>query len=75
MTGMDTLRIITTIPKFDGENFIEWTRLLNDILHIFWPFLRKIIYGLERPEPILSGSRKGEGNTSDLYDNALVLVM
>ena len=44
MTGMDTLQIITTIPKFDGENFIEWTRLLNNILHIFWPFLSKNIW-------------------------------
>ena len=69
MAGMNTLQIIKTIPKFDGENFIKWTRSLNDILQIVWPFLSKIIYGLERPKPILSGSREGEEDTSDLDDN------
>ena len=40
-------------------------------LHIAWPFLSKIISGLERPQPILRrGSRGGKkGNTSDFDDN------
>ena len=42
---------------------------LNDILQISWPFLSKIIYGLERPGPTLSGSREGGGNNSGLDDN------
>ena len=46
MAGMNTLQIIKMVPKFDGENFIEWTRSLNDILHIAWPFLSKTINGL-----------------------------
>ena len=66
---MNIFQIIKTIPKFDGENFFECTRSLIEILHIAWPFLSKIIYRLERPEPILSGSREGEGNTSDLDYN------
>ena len=57
MAGMNTLQIIKTISKFEGENFIEWTKSLNDILQITWPFLSKIISGLERPETILRGSR------------------
>ena len=27
-------------------------RSFNDILQISWPFLSKIVYGLEKPEPI-----------------------
>ena len=69
MAEMNTLQMIEIIPKFDGENVVEWTRSLNDILQIAWPFLSKMIYELKRPEPILSGSREGKGNTSDLSDN------
>ena len=47
MAGMNTLQIIKTIPKFDGGNFIKWPRSLSDILHIAWPFLSRIINGLE----------------------------
>ena len=68
MTGMNTLKIIKAIPKFDGENFIEWTRSLNGTLKITWPFRSNILYGLERQEPVLSGSREGEGNISVLND-------
>ena len=57
MAGMNTLQMIEINPKFDGENFVEWIRSFNFILQIAWPFLSKIIYGLERPEPILSGNR------------------
>ena len=66
---MNTLQMIKIISKFDGENFVERTRPLNDILQKAWSFLSKMINGLERPEPILSGSREKEVNTSDLYDN------
>ena len=45
---MNTLQMIKTIAKLDGDNFIEWTRSLNDILQIAWPFLSEIKYGLER---------------------------
>ena len=31
MIGMNKLQIIKTIPKFAGENFIEWTMSFNDI--------------------------------------------
>ena len=58
-----------TIPIFDGENFVEWTRSLNDILQIAWYFLSKIEPRLERSEPIYIGNREGERKTSDLYDN------
>ena len=68
MDKINTLQIIKTIPKLDRKHCIEWTRPLNDILQIAWLFLSKIIYGLERPEPIFSGS-KGEENTRDLNDN------
>ena len=34
MTGMNTLQMIKTIPKFDGKNIVEWTRSLNNILQI-----------------------------------------
>ena len=42
MAGMYTLQMIKRISKFDGENFVEWTRSLNDILQIAWYFLSKI---------------------------------
>ena len=61
--------MIKRIPKFDGEKFVEWTRLLNDILQIAWYFLSKTEPRLLRSEPIFIGNREGERNTSDLYDN------
>ena len=76
MAGMNTLQIIKTIPKLVGENFIEWIRSLNGILHIAWPFSRKVINGLERPGPILSGSKEGEINTVVIRTTRiLILVM
>ena len=39
MVRTNTLQIIKTIPKIDGENFVEWTRSLSDIVQIAWPFL------------------------------------
>ena len=58
MAGINTLKMFTTIPKFDGGNFVEWTRYFNDILQITWPFLRKIASELERPEPIREKTEK-----------------
>ena len=52
MAGINTLNMFTTISnKFDGSNFVEQTRYFNDILQITWPFLRKVVSELERPEP------------------------
>ena len=42
---------------------------LGLLMMISWPSLIKIVSGFERPEPILRGSKGGEGNTSDLDDN------
>ena len=38
------------------------------MLQIAWPPLSKIIYGLERPELILRGSKKNIKNSSDFDD-------
>ena len=54
-----------TIPRFDGSNLVEWARSFNDVLQITWPFPRKIVSGLERPEPISREYREGEKNTSN----------
>ena len=57
------------IPTFDGRNYVEWTRLFNNILQITWPFVSKIVYGLERPEPIPRENIGGEENASDIDGN------
>ena len=44
--------MINLIPKFDGTDYVEWSRSFNDILQIFCPFLSKIVSGLEKPKPI-----------------------
>ena len=61
--------MIKAIPKFDGGMFVEETRSFNDILQMTWPFLSKMVSGLERPESIPRESIKGVENTSDLDDN------
>ena len=53
MAGTSTLQIIKSIPKLDGFDYVEWSRSFNDILQIYWPFLSKIVSGLEKLEPIL----------------------
>ena len=58
MAGTSTLQMINSIPKFDGTDFVEWSRSFNDILKISWPFLGKIVSGLKKPEPILRRSRE-----------------
>ena len=57
MTGTSTLQMINSIPKFDGTDYVEWSRSFNDILQIYWPFLSKIVSELEKPKPILRRSR------------------
>ena len=69
MVGMNTLQMIKMIPNFDGRNYAEWTRSLNDILQITWSFLCKIVSGLERPASISRENRQAEENTSDFDDN------
>ena len=58
MAGTSTLQMINSIPKFDGTDFVEWSRSFNDILQISWPFLSKIVSGFKKPEPILRRSRE-----------------
>ena len=43
MAGTSTLQMMNLIPKFDGTDYVEWSRSLNDILQISWPFLSKIV--------------------------------
>ena len=58
MAGTSTLQMINAIPKFDGTDFVEWSRSFNDILQISWPFLGKIVSGLKKTESILRRSRE-----------------
>ena len=50
MAGTSTLQMMNLIPKFDGTDYMEWSRSLNDILQISWPFLSRIV--LEKIKPI-----------------------
>ena len=50
--------MINLVLKFDGIDYVQWSRSLNDILQISWPFLSNIVSGLEKPEPILKVGRK-----------------
>ena len=69
MAGMNTLRMIKMTPTFDGRNYVIWTRSFKDILEITWPFLNKIVSGLEKPKPIPRKNRVGAENASDIDDN------
>ena len=54
MTGTNTLQMINSIPKFDGTDYVEWSRWFHDILQkISWPFLSKIVSELKKTELIL----------------------
>ena len=53
MAGTSTVQIINSILKFDRTDYVEWSRLFNDILQISWFFLSKIVSGLEKIEHIL----------------------
>ena len=48
--------MIKTISKFDGE--MNELGHSNDTQQIAWPFVSKIIYGLESTEPISEGAEK-----------------
>ena len=52
MAGTSTLQMINSIPKFYVTDYVEWLRSFNDMLQISWPFLNKIVSGLEKPQPI-----------------------
>ena len=46
---------------------MEWSRFLSDILKVSWPFLSKILSGLEKLEPIPTSREENptEGSDSD----------
>ena len=62
--------MINSITKFDGADYVEWSRSFNDILQISWPLLRNIVSGLEKPEPILRSREEDpiEGGSNDDTD-------
>ena len=65
VAGTSTLQIINSIPKFDCTDYVEWSRSFNDIVQISWPFLSKIISGLEKPKPILRSREEDPNEGSD----------
>ena len=65
MAGTSTLQMINSIPKFYGTDYVEWSRSFKDILQISWPFLSKIVSGLEKAEPILRSREEGLNEGSD----------
>ena len=56
--------MMNSIPRFDDTAYVEWSRSFNDILQISWPFLRKIVSGLKKSEPVLRSREEDpiEGN-------------
>ena len=64
--------MINSIPKFDGTDYVEWSRSFNDILQIFWPFLSKIVSGPENPEPILRRSREEDPIEGSDYETGYI---
>ena len=72
MAGTSTLQIINSFPKFDGTDYVECSRSFSDILQMSSPFLKKIVSGLEKPEPILRNreedSNEGSGDDTDYID-------
>ena len=68
---MNTLQMTKSVPKFDGNNFIERTiRSIHNMLLISWLFLSKLVSGLEKLVP-RSGSIDIMENTSDLMTKIL----
>ena len=59
--------MINSIPKFYDTDYVEWSRSFNNILQISWPFLSRIVSGLEKPEPILRSKEEDPIEGSD-YD-------
>ena len=54
MADTSTLQMINSIPKFDGSDYVEWSRSFNDILQISWRFLSQMVSGLGKPGPLRS---------------------
>ena len=71
MAGTSTLQMINSIPKFDGTDYVEWSRSFNNILQISWPFLSKIVSGLEKHEPIPRSREKDPIEGGD-YDTGYI---
>ena len=65
MAGTSTLQMTNSVPKFDGIDYVEWSRSFNDILQISWSFLSKIVSGLEKPKPISSSREENTIEGSD----------
>ena len=72
MASASTLQMMKSIPKFDGPDYVEWSRLFDDILQIFWHFLSKIVSELKKTESIL---RRREEDPNEGRDNDTVILM
>ena len=72
MAGTSTLQMTNSIPKFDGTDYVEWSRSFNDILQISWPFLSKIVSGMKKSEPIPRRSREGDHIEGSDYDTGYI---
>ena len=60
MASTGTLQMINSIPEFDGTDYVGYSMSLNDILQISWLFLKKVVSGVEKPEPILRSRRRSQ---------------
>ena len=60
--------MINSILKFESTGYVEWSRSFNDILQVSWPFLSKIVFELEKIEPILKSRKEDpiEGSDDDM---------
>ena len=67
MAGMSTLQMINSIPKFDGTEYVEWSRSPFNGIQISWRFLSKMASGLKKTEPILRSRKEDpiEGGSND----------
>ena len=65
MAATSMLQMIILVLKFDGTDYVQWSRSFNDILQISWPFLRKIVSELGKPEPTLRGWGKDPNEGRD----------
>ena len=67
MAGTSTLQMMNSISKFDGTDSVEWSSSFNSNLQISWPFLSKIVCGLEKTKPVLRSREEDPIEGSD-YD-------
>ena len=67
--------MINSVSKFDGTDYVEWSRSFDDIMQISWPFLCKIVSGLEKPEPILRSTAEDPTGGRDNDDTAILMNM